>query len=456
MQASRELNPSTSTGSLPADQGLAGLGLLMQLGGSVFLAYGAFMMLLPMMSGPGPGDGRMQLFLLALLCIVRSVFHRNAGMGLLYGHPKGPLHNVWIYIGVSVAQSLALFLILGDDFSMKKRLFMLTILLAWPIALAAVLSRPRFRRIGDSLPRSEDLGFESAAIMMLLFGVLGAMTTGLVIITIYQAPGFHLSDIPSFLWICVVGMLFVRSILHAQAGQRGCQGMSAEDAGQNAGRYFNFAIMAAIIASAVLMLQMVMQAGTVHMIIFASVGVLGYLLLAWPLLLRNFFTDRNFAILLEENFVSRRAPDTGLTALGWILFALGAIGLATGLASVFFLETNGMGSDPLMFSSLAAPTTHSPWWGIALAGLQTAAGLELIGMTERHKWMTSLYGAVSIVVTLYLWWPLLKLISEPSRAGAFGSIQMYGVVMISLAVALSSLYLVHRNSIPNETLQTNS
>jgi len=435
--------------NMPADRGLSGLGLLMQMSGSVFLAYGAFMVMLPMLSGPGAGDGRMKMLMVALLCVVRSSFHRAAGSALLYGNPKGPLHQVKVYIGVALAQSAALFFLLGDIMPTKMGIYLVAVLVAWPVTLAIVLSQPRFRDLGDSLERAEDMGFESAAVMMTIFGILGAMTSGLVIVTVYQAPFFSLGDVPSFLWMGVIGMLFFRSVLHARAGLQGCKGVRAERASESAARYFNFGIMSAIIASAILMLQMIMQVGTLHFAIFATVGVLGYLLLTWPLLLRNFYTDRNFSILIEDQEVTRRAPDSGLTALGWILLGLGSMGLVANLGTIFLLDGSFQGMDMMMLSSLSDPGAHSAWWSVGLAALQTVAGYELVRMSPRHKLMTTIYGGVSVVVTLYLWWPLLKQISEPRFDGPIGSLQLYGMLLISLAVAVSAIFLVNRDSAPD-------
>ena len=438
--------------NMPADRGLSGLGLLMQLSGSVFLAYGAFMVMLPMLDGSMPGDGRMKILMVALLSVVRSSFHRSAGTAILFrkrGDLKSPLHQVKIYIGVAFAQSAAIFFLLGDFLPTKVGLYLVAILVAWPATLAVVLSQSRFRELGNEIEHAEDMGFESAAVMMTIFGILGAMTSGLVIITIYKTPFFSLSDVPSFLWMGVIGMLFIRSLLHARAGFHGCQGVRVERASESAARYYNFGIMSAIIASAILLLQMIMRVGSLHFAIFAMVGVLGYLLLTWPLLLRNFYTDRNFSMLLDEDVVPRRAPDSGLTALGWLLLALGTMGLATNLGTIFLLGGSLQGLDMLQISSLSNPSAHSAWWSVGVSVLQTAAGYELIRMSPRHKLITTIYGCVSVVVTTYLWWPLLKQFSDSQLGSPFGSVQLYGMLLISLAVAVSAVILVNRNTDPD-------
>ncbi len=430
----------------PADAGLSGLGLLMQLTGSVFLAYGALLVMLPFLGGTRLEEA-IPMLTIGALSVVRSSFHRRAGIGLLFKSAKGPLHGVWVYVGVAVAQTLAVFVLLDDELPTKTRLFLVILLVAWPLALTIMLSRPRFQQIGKTLPRNEDMGFEAAGIMMTILGILGAMVSSLVILTIYQSPFFQVQDVPSFLWLGVTFMLLVRSILHAKAGLQICRGASTQEASQSTARYTSFGITSAIVAAAVLMLQMLMQGG-LHPAMFMTVGVMGYLLLAWPLLLRNFFTDRNFALLLDDdNVTTRRAPDMGLTALGWMLLALGSLNLASSAGTVLFLDSSPLGMQMTLLPEIAGAGTHSIWWSVLLAALQTAAGVELIRMSPRHKIVTTLYATLSIAGTLFLWWPMIKSFSGEHLSGPMDSIQVYGMLMISLAVAVSSLLLVHRRSI---------
>lgn len=433
--------------NMPADRGLTGLGLLMQFAGSIFLAFGAFMVMMPIMSGPTGSDSRMTMIFVAALCILRSTFHRSAGRALLYGSPKGPLHQVRVYIGVALAQSALVFVLLGDMLPAQECLYMLAVLAAWPVTLALVLARPQFRNLGSSLLHAEDMGFESTAVMMTIFGILGAMTTALIMITVYQAPSFRISDVPDVLMVGMLGMLLVRSIFHAKAGHQGCQGVRAEEATASAARYFNFGITSAVIAAGIVMLQMVMQLGTLHFAVFGVVGLLGYLLLIWPLILRNFYTDRNFSMLIEDQEVTRRAPDTGLTALGWLLLGLGSVSLAGAVGALFLIGNQGASSSLWMLGGLSVP--NAQWLNVGLAVLQVVAGYELIRMSPRHKLVTTIYGAASVVATLYLWWPVLKQISEPQHGGPFGALQLYGTLLISLAPAVSAMILVNRATAPD-------
>jgi hypothetical protein len=89
--------------------------------------------------------------------------------------------------------------------------------------------------------------------------------------------------------------------------------------------------------------------------VIAIVGVTGvcWVLMAWPMIIRRFFSDRQFADLLagENASVHRRAPDAGLSGLGWLL--LGAAMLtATTLIPHLIMGSDGSGGgrDGTMFT----------------------------------------------------------------------------------------------------------
>ncbi len=456
MEPQTEAKPATANqvaklagANMPADNGLTGLGLLMQLAGSLFLAYGAFIAASPILEDMRGGP-RMSLFAIGVASAIRSAYHRSAGAGLLYGSPKGPLHRLKIYIIVGIAQSAAVSLfLLNMDMPGKLALFFFVVLAAWPTTLAFVMQTKRFKSISDDLPKSEDMGFESAAVLMTIFGFMGSLAMGLFIVTMFKSDAFVMSDVPSLLWMSVMILLFIRSVLHARAGLQGTMGANAERASESAARYFNFGITVSVIAGAVFMMQMIMMQGTLHFALFTMVAVGVYMLLVWPMALRNFFTDRNFSMLLDEQGFTRRAPDTGLTALGWLLLSLGVMGLSVSLAAVVFLKGKLMGVDLMLLSRMAVPGAHSQWWMIGVSGLQVAAGLELIGMSDRHRIVATAYGAVTMVVTTYLWWPVISQLSKASSMDPVASAEFYAQLLLSLTVPVATLLLVNRNWAPD-------
>src|SRR5688572_25409231 len=171
---------------VPADQGLSSLGLLMQLAGNLFAAYGgllAFMMLFAMR---GSGETLWVIVLLGA-CIARSIYHRNAGSQLLYGNNSLTTEGnnqrtagIRRYVIVAVLQSLLVGAMLGGKFHIPGKIVAGVVLglLVWPITLAILMQLPRFKRFQSDLPLTEDKGFEGASILMTVLGLCGLVGTG--------------------------------------------------------------------------------------------------------------------------------------------------------------------------------------------------------------------------------------------------------------------------------------
>src|SRR3954465_13828159 len=75
--------------NVPADQGLAAVGMLMMLTGNVLAAYAAlFTFTVLFAGGIRSGDSQtLYMFLILGLSIGRSMLHRAAGSALVYGDP---------------------------------------------------------------------------------------------------------------------------------------------------------------------------------------------------------------------------------------------------------------------------------------------------------------------------------------------------------------------------------
>jgi hypothetical protein len=435
----------------PADRGLSGLGLLMQLSGSVFLALGAYIAMLPLLLGPtGSGDGKMEIFFIGVFSVVRSIFHRSAGMAILYGTAKGYMHHIKLYFGMALFQSFAVAsFLMANDAPGKVALFIVAVLMVWPATLLFALTRPRFARLGDKVPKAEDLGFESAAVLMTIFGVAGCVLTGLVLINVFRNSAFYFQEVPGLLWTGVIGMLFVRSALHLKAGWQGTSGVHAEQATASASNYFNFGVISAILAGAVLMLQMLMSEYSTRFDDFFGTAIMTYLLFIWPTALRNFFTDRNFSMLLDEQTVTRRVPDTGLTALGWLLLANGGLGLVMSLGTELLMSGSGGTSDFMMLGNLLGGDFHSNWWNIGVSGLQVYAGIELVRMSDSHRVVATFCGAVTALVNCYLWWPQLESFNEIFGASPMMILTGSGGIVLSMALAIATVVLVNRSHDPD-------
>lgn len=444
---------------MPADHGLSSLGLLMQLAGSIFMVTAGFMALMPIFGGGAPG--LWVLFLVAAMAAVRSAFHRAAGSDLVYGSPRGPFSGVHTYVvvsGLQTAATLALLWFQGLRLGFGGMLSLVILLMAWPATLAVLLRRPRLRALVESgeIPPAEDNGFEGVAVLMALLGAVGTCVAGLMLVLLFKLPSEALSSPHALLTLGVFGMLLVRSVMHTVAGIKGTSGIDADGATESASRYFSFGVVSSVIAGAALLLQM-MTSGF-HPALILVIASVVYLLLLWPLLVRRFFTERNFSIFLagSEAPVHRRAPDAGLTALGWLLLGFGVFGLATSLPGALF---GGGGELDNLFGTMGGSDAllgdfgRSPWWGVGLAALQAWAGFELTEMSDRSQLAATIYAGVGTVLTIYLYLPVLDQLGGASRVLGLGSAMLqpliYGQIVLALIVPIGTLILVHRKITPD-------
>lgn len=432
---------------MPADHGLASLGLLMQLGGSIFAAVGALFALLPLFMGGAPGAW--VIFLIGALSAVRSAFHRGAGTALLYGAPRGPMAAVRRYVAVAGAQTVATLLLLwlvDAPLGFEGTAALVALLMAWPAALSVMLRVLGLHDLSE-IPVAEDSGFEGAAVLMTLLGITGALAMSLAVLLIFKLPGAVLSSPPVLISAGVMILLVVRSVLHVLAGVKGTRGADADQVTYATTRYISFGIVSSVIAAAALLLQM--MTGGMHPLGLLVVGMTGYLLLLWPLALRRFYTERNFDVLLagEAAPVRRRAPDAGLTSLGWLLLAMGVLGLS---ASLFQTWSHGAGAFGGLGAGLGASGAdwgYSVWWSVGQSALQLWAGFELITMSDRFKTAGLVYGAVSTVVTLYLYYPVLGALDRLGGAaldGGLASLLVYAQIAIALVLPVGTIVLVNR------------
>ncbi len=311
---------------VPADQGLAGLGLLMQLAGNVFAAATALLAFVLLFVEPNGHRNTLWMFLLLGLSIGRSLVHRSAGAQLVYGHPQAPdqrMSGIRRYVHFALVHSIVfgalLFLMFGVPG--KVALGIAAGLAVWPTTLGVILALPRFRRFHGELPPTEDKGFEGASILMTVFGLCGVIGTGSLLVVMLEIPGRELQRGPGMLIVLALAMLVVRSVIHVQAGLSGLRETSVDHAVERANRYANFGVISSFCGGGALMLFVMSSA----MNIFGLALVCGicWMLMAWPLIVRRFFGDRQFADLLAGDAapIHRRAPDAGLTWLGWLLIA---------------------------------------------------------------------------------------------------------------------------------------
>lgn len=447
---------------VPADQGLSSLGLIMQLGGTLFAAYASMILFMALMMMPRMGgDGTtLWVFLLLGVCIARSFYHRAAGTELLYGKhslsetPVGSFGGIRRYVAVALIQTIVVAGILKVKFEAPGSIVasIAAGLAVWPAVLIGLLQLPRFKRLDSApLPISEDKGFEGASILMTVFGLCGALGTGTVLFMALKMGGKALQQGPAVLMILALAMLVVRSIIHVQAGLSGIRETSIDRSVELANRYSNFGVISSFCAAGAILL-MIMTSG-MNVMGLAIISGACWLLMAWPLIIRRFFSDRQFADLLAGDGASlhRRSPDAGLTGLGWLLIASAAMGLSILIPQ---MVTGGfdreLGRAMMM---LSGPTgTRSLWFSVGLLVLQGWAGYELVRMSPQHKIIGIVYGVVATALQLWMTWPIIDAMKH-SR-GIFGGAEMsmmIGPIAMGLVIPVGTLLLVARKIAPTAT-----
>ena len=447
---------------VPADQGLSSLGLIMQLGGSLFAAYAALMTFVVVFAMRG-GQATLTSLLVLALCVVRSLFHRAAGTELLYGRRTytgeidnaDPLAGIRRYIAIAGAQTIVLALVLFAKLQLPVALVagIAGGLLVWPVTLTVLFQLPRLSRFKQHIPVSEDKGFEGASILMTVFGLCGVFATGSVLVLIFQVSGRTLTQGPGVLLILSLAMLVIRGVIHLQAGMSGLRETSVDRSVELANRYANFGVISTFCAGgALLMLFMTARFDLAGLVLVAGAC---WMLMAWPLIIRRFFSDRQFADLLAGDHASlhRRSPDAGLAGLGWLLVALAAFSASLLVPQLLSGSSNRV-ADLLAMTALGG---HSLWWSVGIVVLQGWAGYELIRMGPHHRIIGSVYALVSGGLGLYLLWPALELLRHSGDMfGGPEKILTFGPMALQLVIPIATLILLNRSIAPTARARVRS
>ncbi len=438
---------------VPADQGLSSLGMLMQLAGSLFAAFGALFAFYMLFALRGSGQTLWVLVLFGT-CVARSLYHRNAGTQLLYGQPglstegsNQRLGGVRRYIAAALGQTVLVGAMLGGKFH-TPGVAVLAIVLGlavWPVTLAILLQLPRFKRFKDDLPLTEDKGFEGASILMTVLGLCGAIGTGTVLLVLLDLPGNALTKGPGVLLVLALGLLVFRSILHVQAGLSGLRETSVDRSVELANRYANFGVISSFCVGGAALIFSMQGAN------LAGLGIvcgLCWMLMTWPMIVRRFYSDRQFADLLagSDAPVHRRAPDAGLTSLGWLLLGHAAY-TASFLVPQVVLGNGGLREfQELMALGAGGAGVRSIWFSVGLVILQGWAGFELIRMSPHSRIVATVFGAIAAVVTFYINWPMLQAIKK-LRIGPQEAL-MFGLLALTLIIPVATIVLVNRKIAP--------
>jgi hypothetical protein len=276
---------------------------------------------------------------------------------------------------------------------------------------------------------------------------LGAIIGAAFLFVMVDKLDVLLSQGPGILIFVAIVMLFIRSIFHVQAGLSGLRETSVDRSVELASRYANFGVIASFCAAGAVLLVSMM--GRPNIGIIAMISGICWLLLAWPMIIRRFFSDRQFVDLMAGDGANlhRRSPDAGLTGLGWML-----IGMAVYQASFLLplLLSKGVGGMGEMFYLLNPPSFRSIWWDVGLVALQAFAGFELIRMSPLSRIIGSVYAVGAIAITLYVKWPMIKALSNFSMRDPEGVVAFIPLA-IALVLPVVTLLLVNRKITPTAT-----
>lgn len=447
--------------NMPADNGLTALGMIMQLGGHVFLGIMAFFTFTMLVVSGVSGEGAGVLILVGITGIVRSGLHRAAGAGLVNAPARAsgrdPLRMVDIYVWVALAQSILAIAVLESKMSLEGVALaqMALGLLVWPATLLVVTRTGRFARFRRGITMPEDRGFEGAGVLMLLFGIIGSISSLLVVVMLL-ATGDIMTHWSGPVMLLTMLLLAVRSIVHARAGADVVRGAGPGRFSEKAVSYVNWGIGTAAVTGGALFLLMAASGADGSFLSF--IGVMVYMLLAWPLVVKTLIINRDVPLFEgEAGEPWGRAPDLGMTALGWLLLAFSVLGLSTTIPVL-------IGGDPLsgfarggmesllggglMGGDLAAKLGRSNWFSVIIAAVQLWAAVELITMSRRWKVVTIAYGVVAAVVSLYVSMPLFQELGDAFDnvvRGGYVQILVLGQVAMSLVFPVGAIVLANRS-----------
>jgi hypothetical protein len=253
---------------------------------------------------------------------------------------------------------------------------------------------------------------------------------------------------PGVLVALALAMLVIRSVLHVQAGLSGLRETSVDRSVELANRYANFGVISSFCGGGALLVFMMQGASLAGL---AVVCGLCWMLMAWPLIIRRFFSDRQFADLLagSDAPVHRRAPDAGLTALGWLLIGYSAYTASFMLPQLLIADgRDGRELQQIMAMGGGGLGLRSIWFSVGLLVLQAWAGFELVRMSPQSRIIASVFGVLGAIVTIYINWPLLTALKHMRGFVGQSEALMLGPLAMALIIPVATLVLVNRKIAP--------
>jgi len=456
MHASRESPAGLAAlpaAGVPADHGVASLGLVMQLAGRTTGALGALAGALALVAAqPPPHAG---WFWLALaLAVARSHLHARAGRALstVGAGPADPFAATRRYAVFAIAQALALGWITLRVWHVPARLAagIAVALALWPAVLASVAGLRRFSRLRGGIPLGDDRGLEAAAILMTVLGSWGALAAPAILLPLASLSPHHVRHGWSVMLVVVFALLVLRSALHLRAGLAGLREVSLDRPSELTARYAAFGVISAFCVGGVLTLLAMSERLTCDAI--AGVAAVCWLLVAWPTIIERYFRQRQFAELFAgDRAPHRRACDGGLTGLGWLLAAHATamaaalvVGVAAGPSGS---HLDGLGAAIARAWRVIGPGAPGLRGGAAAAliALEASAAIALIRMSAHRRSIATVYAVIAGIAAAL---PGIAHVRALDHHAEPGRVLALLPVAIHLVLPTATFVLVRRLTIP--------
>lgn len=419
----------------PADAGLNGLGVVMQLGGGTFFCI-SLAALLGGLVGPVPSI----FMLLGVLGVARSWIHFSAGRALMVGAIDGlkPLRR-YVVVGVLHAVAVAGLLSSMGKGGLAGPLAGFFTLAAWPLTLAWFSMRPSVKAVRKlSLERPdrivpEDRGIQGVAALMTVLGLSGFIGLALIGWLLVEAsqslssmermhPGMDAPGLPITLYLAV-GILLIRSGIHAAGGLVSLWRPDAFRFRVAAGRYFAVGVLSCV----AVVLQTVLSDGFNIVLLIVLLPLMGCLMV-WPVVVRS-FADHCLPMIDWDDGDDLPpvgvAHDGGLSTIACFLLAGGVLGV---VSRVGFGLLGGFGGSSVVDSS-------GPLW-LHLGSHAFAVWVSVVFLSGsgRARLAAILYCTLSAGVAVY---SLIELRGLSELSGALPA----GAVLAAFAMVIFPLVL---------------
>jgi hypothetical protein len=443
---------------LPPDRGLPGLGLLMQVLGSFFAVMSATVAIPQIISlvrmvdlGVTPEGWLVAMPVLLLVGAVRSLFHRRAGVALSARRP--PLRAILPYLVASAVHTVGFAVVLIGVFGVPLAAALPLVLLfaAWPVTLAIMLAQPGLQPVAGAPGEN---GVDGLAVMMLVLGVGGALfllfAIVMMVFTVREAAG---PADPGGLAVAFLflALLAARSAVHVHASVTMLRRPTVGAVDQVTGRYALTAVGSTVL---ICMLSLAFSEPDAEElpILLAMLAILGLLFVAWPIAVRHHLRPRSWIPAgAAADTPVLPAADRGLSTLGWLHLGSGVFALAMTVPGALFAGSIAESMETVeltgYLSMMQPRSPMSPWLAVAGSALQAWAGVELVLMTRRYKWVALAYALSAIVLAVVSVFAVIDMLESMAAQGgqtmATGPI-VFGTLAFSLVVPVITVILVVR------------